>query len=94
MARVVFYHFASVFSFCPCRQASRSMAGEGSVSCNSQPAVAPVARYSHVAVDIDSKLYVWGGWRKDTPRIHSGEKKTDLTSIVDVLDLQVAIIKT
>ena len=65
------------------------MAGEGSVSCNGQPAVAPAARYSHVAVDIDSKLYVWGGWRKDTPRIHSGQEKTAITSIVDVLDLQV-----
>ena len=68
-----------------------SMAGERSISCNSLPAVAPVARYSHVAVDIDSKLYIWGGWRKDTPRIHTGREKTALTSTVDVLDLQVLL---
>ena len=68
------------------------MAGEGSVSCiNKQAVVTPAARYSHVAVEIDSKLYVWGGWRKDTPRIHNGREKTALTSTVDVLDLQVLV---
>ena len=49
----------------------------------------PVGRYSHVAATIDCKLYVWGGWRKDSPHVHDGPEKTRLTSIVEVLDLKV-----
>ena len=49
----------------------------------------PAGRYSHVAATIDSMLYVWGGWRKDTPKVHSGVEKIAITSTVDVLDLQV-----
>ena len=55
---------------------------------NPQPYI-PVGRYSHVAATIDSMLYVWGGWRKDTPKVHSGAEKIAITSTVDVLDLQV-----
>ena len=55
---------------------------------NPQPYM-PAGRYSHVAATIDSMLYVWGGWRKDTPQVHSGAEKTAITSTVDVLDLEV-----
>ena len=50
----------------------------------------PVGRYSHVAATVDSKLYVWGGWRKDTPSVHDGQEKNKLTSLVEVLDLKVS----
>ena len=49
----------------------------------------PVGRYSHVAACVENKLYIWGGWRKDTPGIHHGDEKTKLTSTVEILDLAV-----
>lgn len=49
----------------------------------------PAARWGHVAAAVEDKLYVWGGTRKDSHEVHDGPAKTALTSVVDVLDLQV-----
>ena len=49
----------------------------------------PAARYGHVAAAIEGKLYVWGGLRRDFSAVHDGPEKTAITSVVDVLDLQV-----
>lgn len=49
----------------------------------------PVARYGHIAAAVDGKLYVWGGRGREWPLIHDGPAKTALTSVVEVLDLQV-----
>ena len=49
----------------------------------------PAARYGHVAAVVEGKLYAWGGLRRDSPLLHDGPAKTALTSVVDVLDLQV-----
>ena len=49
----------------------------------------PAPRYGHVAAAVEGKLYVWGGMRRDWPFIHDGPAKTAITSVVDVLDLQV-----
>ena len=49
----------------------------------------PAPRYAHVAAVVEGKFYVWGGSRKDLPEIHDGPAKTAITSVVDVLDLQV-----
>ena len=49
----------------------------------------PAPRYGHVAAAVESKFYVWGGLRRDLPAVHDGPKKTAITSVVDVLDLQV-----
>ena len=51
----------------------------------------PAARFGHVAAAVGYKLYVWGGSRRDLPAVHDGPAKTTLTSVVDVLDLQVKI---
>ena len=53
----------------------------------------PPARCGHVAVPVEDKLYVWGGLTRDLPEIHDGPAKTDFTSVLDVLDLQVFILK-
>ena len=52
----------------------------------------PAARFGHVAAAIEGKLYVWGGVRRDLPAVHDGPEKTAITSVVDVLDLQVSFI--
>jgi len=49
----------------------------------------PAARFGHVAAAVNGKLYLWGGLRRDLPKIHDGPSKTKLTSVVDVLDPQV-----
>ena len=51
----------------------------------------PAARYGHVAAAVEDKLYVWGGWRRDSPVVHDGPAKTALISVVDVLDLEVIL---
>ena len=53
--------------------------------------VEPVPRYGHVAAAIEGKLYLWGGMRRDFPAVHDSPERTTLTSVVDVLDLQVKI---
>ena len=52
----------------------------------------PPPRYGHVAGAVENKLYVWGGMRRDSPSVHDGPSKRALTSVVDVLDLQVKMI--
>ena len=49
----------------------------------------PAPRYAHVAAAVEGKLYVWGGMRRDLPKLHDGPEKTAITSVVDVLDPQV-----
>ena len=49
----------------------------------------PAPRYGHVAAAVEGKLYVWGGMRRDLPKIHNGRAKTAITSVVDVLDPKV-----
>ena len=49
----------------------------------------PPPRYAHVAAAVENKLYVWGGIRRDLPTVHDGPEKTAITSVVEVLDLQV-----
>ena len=49
----------------------------------------PAPRCAHVAAAVEGKLYVWGGMRRDLPEVHDGPQKTAITSVVDVLDLQV-----
>ena len=49
----------------------------------------PPPRYAHVAAAVEDKLYVWGGTKRDWPFVHDGPAKTAITSVVDVLDLQV-----
>ena len=51
----------------------------------------PVPRCGHVAAAVEQKLFLWGGMRKDLPAVHDGPTKTAITSVVDVLDLQVKI---
>ena len=51
--------------------------------------VEPPPRYGHVAAAVENKLYAWGGCRIDLPKLHDGPAKTAITSVVDVLDLQV-----
>ena len=46
----------------------------------------PCARSQHVAAAVEGMLYMWGGLRRDSPRVCSGPT---LTSVVDILDLQV-----
>ena len=53
--------------------------------------VEPVPRYGHVAAAVEQKLYLWGGLRRDLPAVHDGPTKTAITSVVDVLDLQVKL---
>ena len=48
-------------------------------------------RYGHVAAAVEQKLYLWGGMRRDWIAVHDGPAKTAITSVVDVLDLQVKI---
>lgn len=53
----------------------------------------PAPRFGHVAAAIERKLYVWGGLRRDTPKLHDagprGPSKTAFVNVVDVLDIQV-----
>ena len=51
--------------------------------------IEPAPRFGHVAAAVEQKLYLWGGMRRDLPAVHYGPTKTALTSVVDVLDLQV-----
>ena len=51
--------------------------------------VEPAPRYGHLAAAVDRKLYVWGGLRRDLPAVHDDPTKKALTSVVDILDLQV-----
>ena len=51
--------------------------------------VVPAPRYGHVAAAVEQKLYLWGGLRRGFPAVHDGPAKTAVTSVVDVLDLQV-----
>ena len=53
-----------------------------------------IARYGHLAAAVDGKLYLWGGLSGDFPKVHDGPAKTAVTSVVDVLDLQVKLIIT
>ena len=53
--------------------------------------VEPAPRFGHVAAAVEQKLYLWGGMRRDLPVVHDSPTKTALTSVVDVLDLQVKI---
>ena len=53
--------------------------------------VEPAPRYGHLAAAVEGKLYMWGGLRKDFPKVHDGPTKVALTSVVDVLDLQVRL---
>ena len=46
-------------------------------------------RLGHVAAAVEGKLYVWGGMGRDSSALHDGLEKTAITSVVDVLDLQV-----
>ena len=52
----------------------------------------PAPRWAHVAAAVDDKLYVWGGLRRYLSFVHDGPAKTDITSVVDVLDPQVNLI--
>ena len=47
----------------------------------------PVPKFGHHTAIVGEKLYLWGGWQKDFPEVHSSDEKTDLTSTVDVLNL-------
>ena len=67
------------------------MADEASDTAGSGTAVSPAGRYSHVAATVENKLYVWGGWKKDTPEVHDGQEKIKLTSTVEILDLMVQL---
>ena len=51
----------------------------------------PIPRFAHVAAAVENELYVWGGIRRDWPFVHDGPAKTAITSLVDVLDLQVNV---
>ena len=49
----------------------------------------PAPRRGHLAAAVEQKLYLWEGLRKELPAVHDGPEKATLTSVVDVLDLQV-----
>jgi len=51
--------------------------------------VEPAPCSGHVAAAVEQKLYLWGGMRRDWLEVHDGPAKTAVTSVVDVLDLQV-----
>ena len=49
----------------------------------------PAPRFGHIAAAVEGKLVLWGGIRRDGPKVHDGPTKTAFTSVVDVLDVQV-----
>ena len=49
----------------------------------------PAPRWGHLAAAVDHKLYLWGGISSDFPEVHDDQAKNSITSVVNVLDLQV-----
>ena len=47
----------------------------------------PVPKFGHHTTIVGEKLYLWGGWQKEFPEVHSSDEKTHLTSTVDVFNL-------
>lgn len=48
----------------------------------------PVPKYGHATATVNDKVYMWGGWRKGFPEVHSSQEKTSLLSIMEVFDLK------
>ena len=48
----------------------------------------PLPRVGHVTVAIGDRLYLWGGWNKSLPRLHSNSDKISSLSVVDVFNLR------
>lgn len=47
----------------------------------------PLGRFGHSTVLVNEKLYLWGGWQKGFPEVHSSPEKLQLLSKVDIFDL-------
>ena len=42
----------------------------------------PAERSRHSVVRIEDFVYLWGGWQKNLPKVHSSDEKERLTSHV------------
>ena len=48
----------------------------------------PTPRLGHTTAVAGDRLYLWAGWQKALPKIHSGAEKLKPTSIVEVFSLK------
>ncbi len=47
----------------------------------------PSPRFGHSTAVVREKLYLWGGWQKGFPQVHTSQEKTIQTLKIDVMNL-------
>lgn len=47
----------------------------------------PSPRFAHSTTVVKDKLYLWGGWQKGFPKVHSSPDKQALCLKMDIMDL-------
>lgn len=48
----------------------------------------PLPRLGHSTVVVGDRLYLWGGWHKSVPKIHSSSEKIKVLSLIEVYNLR------
>ena len=48
----------------------------------------PKSRRSHCTEIIERKVYCWGGYQKDLPRVHDSKEKRLILSVIEIFDIE------